>query len=90
MNLGKTISVGAMTIGLSFGAMALGAAGCGSTKQETKGASQTCGAGSCGAEKKDGAATPGGEKSCGAEKKEDPNKTGGEHSCGSGSCGKLR
>jgi len=82
MNLGKTFGVGAVTLGLSFGALTLGAAGCGSTKQETKAEQQSCGAGSCSGEKKEG---EGGEKSCGGEKKPEG---GGEHSCGAGSCGK--
>ncbi|MFO0750393.1 MAG: hypothetical protein U1F43_32690 [Myxococcota bacterium] len=80
MNLGKKIGVSAMTLGLSFGALALGAAGCGSTKAETKGTAETDGS-----EKKTTMPT-GNETTPGAEKK-DP--AGGEHSCGAGSCGKL-
>ncbi|MCA9516246.1 MAG: hypothetical protein KC635_14990 [Myxococcales bacterium] len=88
MNLGKKLSIGAMTMGLAFGGIALTGAGCGSSGDKVQESGEkSCGAGSCGGEKAH--TDDGGEKSCGAgscggEKKDDG---GGEQSCGAGSCG---
>lgn len=87
MNLGKTLSVSAVALGLSLGALTLGAAGCGSSASQVKAEQKSCGAGSCGDKKMEGdKGGEGAEKSCGA-KTDDPAKDGGEKSCGAGSCG---
>ncbi len=86
MNLGKKLSVGAVAIGLAFGGFSLGA--CGSTSGQTKAAEsseKTCGASSCGGEKKadDKAKSAScGAASCGGEKKPEASSA----TCGEGSC----
>lgn len=79
MNLGRKLSAGAVTLGLSFGALTLGAA-CGSTNPQTK--PQTSGDDKAGETGSSGETKPsGGDKA-------DPGDGGGEHTCGAGSCGR--
>ena len=88
MTLKKTLTTGALALSVSFAGLAVGAAGCASTKSSTRptssveGAQKKCGSGSCGAksdqkkkvEEKKGVAK-GADKKCGASK------------CGKNSCG---
>jgi len=73
MNLGRKLSVGAVTVGLSFGALTLGA--CGGTSPQTKAA-----------DAKSGEPDPQGDPTGGERPAGDTG--GGEHTCGAGSCGK--
>lgn len=81
MKLGKKVALGALTVGLSFGGLALG--GCGSTPVKKDGAD----AGGTGATDGTKAGTGGTGTTSGGERKPAGSD---EHLCGAGSCGKLR
>ena len=83
INLGKTIQVSTLALGIALGGLTLTAQGCGTTAQQTKKADEkACGAGGCG----DKAADDGKKKEEGA-KTDKSEKKGEEAACGAGGCG---